>query len=67
MCLFLEILWAKKYRNLSVCVWGGIFPYHIEYFSHAENLDLLFCSTAFALTHSYTTMTPFDAPGKQAF
>ena len=26
---------------------GGIFPYHSEYFSHAENLELLFCSTAF--------------------
>ena len=38
MCLFLEMLWVKKCRNLS----GGIFPYHSEYFPHAENMELLF-------------------------
>ena len=45
MCLLLEVLLAKKCRNLSVC--GGIFPYHSEYFPHAEILELLFCSTCF--------------------
>ena len=45
----LQILWVKKCRNFSGA--GGereIFPYHCEYFSHAENLELIFCSTAFA-------------------
>ena len=45
-CLFLKMFRVKKYRNLT---WGGgeIFPYHSEYFPLAENLELLFCSTAF--------------------
>ena len=48
MCLSLEMLEVKKCRNLSVYVWGGgIFSYHTEYFPIAENLKLLFCSTAF--------------------
>ena len=36
------MLWVKKY-NLS----RGKLPYHSENFHHAENLELLFCSTAF--------------------
>ena len=43
MFLFLEMLWVKKLCNLR----GGIFLYHSEYFPHAKNLELLFCSTAF--------------------
>ena len=41
MFLILEMLWIKKCQNLR----GGggfIFPYHSEYFPHAENLELLF-------------------------
>ena len=39
MCLFLEMLWVKKGRDLSVCVCGGgggggggggLFPYYSE-------------------------------------
>ena len=39
MYLFLDRLWVKKGGNLSG---GKIFPYHIEYFPHAANLDQLF-------------------------
>ena len=42
MCLFLVMLWIKKCHNSS----GEIFPYHCEYFPHAENLEL-FSSSAF--------------------
>ena len=44
MCRILEMLRVKKYRDLS----GGNISYHSEYFSHAENPELLICSTAFA-------------------
>ena len=37
------MLLGKKCRNLR----GGIISYLSEYFPHAENLELLFCSTAF--------------------
>ena len=41
MCLFLEISWVKKCRNL-IGRQRLIFPYHSEYFTHAENLELFF-------------------------
>ena len=41
MCLFLEILWAKKCRYLS----GVNIPRHSEYFPHVKNLELLFVIT----------------------
>ena len=43
--LHLYYIAVKKCCNLSVC--AEIFPHHCEYFPHAENLELLFCSTAF--------------------
>ena len=39
MPLSLDMLLVKKSRNLSGV--GGIFPYHSEYFPHAENMELL--------------------------
>ena len=39
MCLFLEILWVKKYRNSSV---GKYFPITKNIFSMPKNLELLF-------------------------
>ena len=38
------MLWVKKCCNSSVCVCvgGGVFPYHSEYFPHVKNLELLF-------------------------
>ena len=46
MCLFLEI--GKKCNLMGGGGGGGgIFPYHSEHFPHAENPELLFCSTAF--------------------
>ena len=39
MCLFLEMLWVKKSRNLSG---GKYFPVLVNIFPLAENLELLF-------------------------
>ena len=44
MCLFSEMLGVKKCRNLSG---EEYFPITVNSFPYAENLDLLFCSTAF--------------------
>ena len=44
MCLFLEMLSVKKCRDFQ---WGEIFPCRSGYFPHAENLELVFCYTAF--------------------
>ena len=40
---FLEMLWVKKCRDSGV---GNYFSIS-EYFPYAENLELLFCPTAF--------------------
>ena len=34
-------------KEMSKFNWEEVFPYHSEYFPHAENLELLFCSNAF--------------------
>ena len=55
MCLFLEMLWVKKYRNLSVCVCtGGIFPCHSEYFPCAKNLELPFFTSISGICENIT-------------
>ena len=40
------MLWVKK---CHLSGGGGIFPYRSDYFPNAENLELLFCSTAFVI------------------